>query len=785
MATKRVAVYFMHEDEERECHRALRDASWSAGHGVGSMDEEDIERLEESGVVVEVIEEPPPPREASRGADEGFDRAEAADAAPAPRRRRRPRFLGLSGPPREAVLHPEKDNVFAIAIDGPFLMPAWREELSGLGVELRERLPDGRYTAYLSLDQVGRVRELDFVREVRLFGPDDCASATFSEAAAEPEGGTRTLRRGAVETADVLPLDETEPEAPLPFDVLLHRPEEMADVRRWMDEHGVTVLGAGRRKLRVELEADSPLVREIEALPEVRQVAEYVEPELANQVARRLLGLDHGPGGNPASGAVMSWTGEGEIVAVADSGLDADHPDFAGRVAGLVARARTGDPSDLHGHGTHVAGSACGDGAASNGEQKGTAPGAKLFFQSIMDAHERLAGLPVELGELFDEAYRAGARIHNNSWSAHTRSFYTFNALEVDEYIEAHPDLLVTIAAGNEGSAAEPFNVEPGFVEWLSIGSPATAKNALTVGASRSARTDGGLAARSYRQFAPRKFPDPPIADATVSGDPECLAAFSARGPCDPRRIKPDVVAPGTDVLSTRASTAPASTFWGLLPGNDRYAYLGGTSMATPLVSGCAALVREYLRKARGHEPSAALVKAILINGTRRLGGADALADHAGLPNFHQGFGAVYMPWAIPNPEVPWLALHFADTWKEGGRRFEVNGRGRVRLGFEIRGGDFLRLCLAWTDPAAGSSLQNILGLMLEHPGLAQPKRLGNQDRPSPVGKLDRDNNVQIIRIENPPPGNYLVQVFAANLFKNQDWALAVTGDLAGGLVEV
>jgi hypothetical protein len=666
--------------------------------------------------------------------------------------------------------------MFLIRLSGPVLLEAWRGELQALDVKLIERLPDNRYTAYVSLAQVGELRQLAFIEEVRLLAPEDSAGAVFTKVAS----GTGAFPGGVLGAPGGLGVAEV-PE--LLFDVLLHRPEDLDDIERWLQGEAVEIVASGKRKLRVKLPQGSPRAREIEALPEVRQVAEYVEPKLGNEVARSLLGLDPDPALNPPVPGPWPHTGDGEIVGVADSGLDDQHPDFQGRVVGLIARGRPGDSSDPHGHGTHVAGSAVGDGQASGGTRRGTAPGAKLFFQSIMDQNFGLGGLPVELEELFDEAYQAGARVHNNSWSANTKSFYTFNALEVDEYVATHPDLLVVIAAGNEGSAKDPFNAAPGFVDWLSIGSPATAKNALTVGASRSRRDAGGLANRKWRDFDPSRFADPPIALDRISGDPESLAAFSARGPSDPRRIKPDLVAPGTDILSTRASTAPSDSFWGLLPNDPSYAFMGGTSMATPLVSGCAALVREFYRKDRGHEPSAALVKATLINSTRRLSGADAIADHDKLPNYHQGFGAVHMPFAYPNPGQAWLKLESIDTWKPQ-TPLQSTGE-RKRYAFKVNGGAFLRLCLVWTDPAAGADLQNTLGLILEHGGLNPPKIMGNQDRPSPVGRLDRDNNVQIVRIDNPPAGNYLVQVFAANLIHPpQDWALVVTGDLGGPLIE-
>jgi subtilisin family serine protease len=351
--------------------------------------------------------------------------------------------------------------------------------------------------------------------------------------------------------------------------------------------------GASGRKIRFYLIADATLDRELQGvvdLPEIAHVERYVPPRLHNDLARLLLGVD--PAANPGVG--VPQTGLGEIVAVADTGLDSTHPDFAGRIDHVADLGRPGDSSDPHGHGTHVAGSVLGSGTKSAGRFKGTAPGARLYFQSLLDADGGLGGLPLDLGTLFDQAYQAGARIHNNSWGAMVRSEYTMSSLEVDEFVAAHRDMLVVISAGNEGRAADRVNSKVGFVDWLSIGAPASSKNALTVGASRSDRQTGGLSGLTYGGAWPADFPDVPIKEARVSGDRECIAGFSSRGPCTDRRIKPDVVAPGTDIASAKSATAPLHNFWGPVPGHTEYAFLGGTSMAAPLVAGCAALAREY-----------------------------------------------------------------------------------------------------------------------------------------------------------------------------------------------
>lgn len=125
----------------------------------------------------------------------------------------------------------------------------------------------------------------------------------------------------------------------------------------------------------------------------------------------------------------LALYGQGQIVAVADTGLDTGDmatlsADF-GRVRQGFAWGRPDSWSDSDGHGTHVAGSVLGSGILSGsdpashryeGSFAGVAPEAELVFQSLLDAEGGLSGIPDDLGALLGQAYSAGARIHTNSW---------------------------------------------------------------------------------------------------------------------------------------------------------------------------------------------------------------------------------------------------------------------------------------------------------------------------------------------------------------------------------
>jgi serine protease AprX len=736
MARRRVTALFMREDDLRAVDDLLIDPAVSGSVVVCDVEEEAIPRLGEAGLFLQQVGAPAEEPEASRELSRTLGmRPAATPHAPA-------------GVASEVDLElPALDDVYLLEIAGS-LLPAWGEQLAAAGARLLERTGEAVYTARIRLEDVAEVSDLPMVRSLRHYSTAD------------------TMHREQLEAA--------ERAVPITWDVVLHTPESSATVRGWLEEHDMPVVGAAGRTIRMRAPRGAADLRALARLPDVAAIDEWVQPTLANERARMLLHLV-----DEAGQPVLPWTGRDQVVAIADSGVDAEHPDLRERLVAVIPRGVPGDPSDRHGHGTHVAGSIAGAGQT----VQGAAPDARLVFQAVMDEAGDLS-LPVDLGELFEEARARGAYIHNNSWSALAGSAYRSTSLMVDAYARDHLDMLIVIAAGNDGTAKNPRNAQPGFVDLFSVGAPATAKNALTVGASRSNRP--WAPAVSWAGFDESRFADSPIGTELVTGDAESLAAFSGRGPCEEQvRIKPDLVAPGTFILSTRASGAPEDSFWA--PESERYAYMGGTSMAAPLVAGCAAIVRQYYVEERDHTPSAALLKATLVNGTRRLTGADASAD-VGQPSYHQGFGIVDMRTTLPGPHLP--RLDFVDDWERADGHLAYTGDSRTFV-FELEAGQPLRLCLAWTD-RPGRNVQNNLSVLLAHDDSGQ-RWSGNAGRTKQFDTEDTGNNVHVIRLEDGPAGPYVVQVVAGNLlardgadpYRTQPFALVVGGDLVKKLTAV
>jgi len=737
MPTEKVIAYFMHEPERESAEKVLAGSTSTESFVVGDIDTNEIPALEAQGLIVRPAASPVPTSQqtAAPGSTSALIAGSAGWGATAN---------------LEAVQSalPQPVDFYRVQLRGP-LIEAWREQLLQMGITLIARMKEGGYKAKLRAEQVGPLKSEPFVASVKWIEPETPVIPSALERLELPGQAPEQKK----------------------FDVRLNLPSDLPVVLDWLSSKKITVLGSRGRKIRLLTQENNPELGALSALPEVDNVVEYVEPVLYNDLSRQLIGVEARAGAPPFT---LSQDGTGETVGIADTGIDSAHPDFAGRIVSAIARGRAGDTSDPNGHGTHVAGSLLGDGTASGGQFRGVAPRARLVMQSLLDAGGGLGGLPLDLNDLFDEAYAAGVRVHNNSWGADTSSKYVINSEEVDEAASRHRDMLIVFAAGNAGSAANRAHSDPGYVDWLSIGSPGSSKNALTVGASRSCRTDGPLNGTTYGQAWPIQFPDPPIRDESISGDPGSMAGFSSRGPCDDRRIKPDLVAPGTEICSTKSSTAPAGNFNGVNVVHSQYAYDSGTSMAAPLVAGCATLVRQYFTAA-GHQPSAALLKATLINGTEWLSGPSSIANPTGIPNFHQGHGRVNLVSSIPNPSNPLLALRFVDDWRDVTKSLSRTGdRRRFQVTLPT-GVPAFRVCLAYNDLPA-RALQNNLNLLVQDP--TGKKWMGNSQLPQALVLPDPDNNVETVNLTNASAGVYYIQVFAGNILQGpQDFALVATAN--------
>jgi serine protease AprX len=493
----------------------------------------------------------------------------------------------------------------------------------------------------------------------------------------------------------------------------------------------------------------------------------------------------------------LGLSGKGETIGVCDTGLDTGdpasiHPDFAGRVASITSYPMTSDlapfvfnpggddgPADLDsGHGTHTSGSVLGSGVSSaaipalGSPIRGLAYGAKLVFQAVeqeckwknpadLQKYGRflLVGIPADLKSLFADAYSKGARIHSNSWGGGDPGSYDDQCRALDEFVWEHKDFCVVAAAGNDGTDSDG----DGRINPMSVSSPATAKNCITVGACENRRVnfDGEM----YGEWWPGDFPVAPFKADAMADDPNEIVPFSSRGPTKDKRFRPDVVAPGTFILSTRSTMiAPNNKAWAAFPASKLYFFMGGTSMATPLVSGAVAALREYLRKKkRISDPSAALLKAALIAGATRLAGygpAGAVVDN------HQGYGRLNLDGVIA-PQAP-ASSRFTEVLPGLKTGELISSKLTVKSNRRP-----LRIALASSDPP-GPTLVNNLNLIVTAPD--GRKFVGNQRRNGPP-TLDGTNNAELVHVEKPGAGVWKVDVVGSNVALGpQDFALVSIG---------
>jgi len=456
-------------------------------------------------------------------------------------------------------------------------------------------------------------------------------------------------------------------------------------------------------------------------------------------------------------------TGTGELPAVCDTGLDTDmcFYRYSGDVSAvtdarqpslpdpgtidmtkkivaydILPGATAYDGACASYHGTSVVSCVAGDNYAtpstpsSGGHDTGDgmAPNAKVFFQGAgPDSSQCLIGLANDWQMIFQQAYNAGSRIHNDSWGTAVGSAYDADSRAADLFAYNHEDFLFFFAAGNSGSLGS-----------YTIDSPATAKNVVAVGAT----TNGSAGANA-------------------------LTYFSGKGPAADGRLKPDIVAPGNGLVSAWGDSDHGSN-------NCATWNRTGTSFASPTAAGAATLLREYFRKgyyptgasseADRTVPSSALMKAALVNGAVEMGitaQADVL-DYL-YPNNSQGWGRVLLDTALffSSPSRETRGIRAWDKWNAWG--LAQGGEDTYTISV-ASSSEPLKATLAWTEPPpspmAGIALCHDLDLELTSPG--GEVYAGNSfsgGASYPAGGKDSVNNVEELFIIAPEMGDWTIRV--------------------------
>lgn len=463
---------------------------------------------------------------------------------------------------------------------------------------------------------------------------------------------------------------------------------------------------------------------------------------------------------------MQGFSGAGEIVSFADTGLDMGNTsqlsaDFQGSVRkGYTVGIGAKSWEDPMGHGTHVAGSIASRGTASGGKLKGGAYSAELIPEGMWSPIIDNLTVPPKLAQLFGPAMNDGATIHTNSWGkAADFGAYDSMAVQADEFLFQNPSFMVMFAAGNSGVDKN----KNGVIDPNSIGTPGTAKNVLTVGASENLNLVGGIQ-RQVKDLGPAKdaWSAEPIWSSKLSDNPNGIACFSSRGPTNDGRLKPEVVAPGTNILSNFSQVKGANQLWGKY--NELYVYSGGTSMATPLAAGAAAVTREFLQKRMNvQNPSGALLKATLMHTAVDLfpgqyGQGSATQELTKRPNNDEGYGRVDLKNVV---DMTTAKTQFVDN-KMGVATGEESA-----INLNIQNGQSILANLVYMDapgsPSAAAALVNNLDLILVDSSgreIASHDRINNHEIIERAG-LNSGNYRLIVRGINVPMGKNSKQPYA------------------------
>lgn len=524
-----------------------------------------------------------------------------------------------------------------------------------------------------------------------------------------------------------------------------------------------------------------------------------LHPRSLNAVAAQISKV------TPLYSAPYNLNGEGVVLSIfePDGTPDVAHREFGGRVISHFDAARAVSDHATHTSGTIVA-------AGVTPEAKGMAPVATLHafdanvdFALLLDAKQHQ---PSSFGSVadnnswdyavswqFDPVCPSG---QSCVWYGNEDAYGAYTGFESEPYdaitrVAGTP--LFVHSAGNEADSGSPsfslpwsphrhFNFDTGAVDSgtfcysqngtgsdcptaapfrCSLGSSSEREPYCerTKHATHGANTTIGLMASTKNSMTV----------GAVQVVQNAIAPFSSRGPTTDARVKPEIVAKGTDQFST-------------LP-NNGYGSKQGTSMSAPVVTGIAGLLAQQYRKTFGKTPSAAILKTLLIAGADDLGNAG--------PDYTFGFG-------LANAKAS-VDLIRDDNGTGSRIRTGSIGNGQdADIPITLTAAQKLRVVLGWfdpevllipedpnSDPLADKTLINDLDVrVLDPAGNTVRPYVLNGATPSATATrgVNNTDTTEEIEIANAVPGTYHVIVHGAigdTRSSSQDYVLIVNGGSA------
>jgi uncharacterized repeat protein (TIGR01451 family) len=717
---------------------------------------------------------------------------------------------------RESAGSFEGKRLHLVQFAGP-IQPSWYRAVQATGVEVIQYIPDYAYMVYGDATAISRLQDLAVTSEaVQWDGP------FLSRYKVQPGAqADRRVKLGLPADNDLFTVQ-----------LVQDKQANAATVQFLQDLSGAPALNRWDVLKYTNVLVSLPVqgVDAVAARPDVVSIERFEVPRMFDERQDRIV-TGQLSGGVPTPGDYLAYlaakgftqaqfTASNFTVDVTDSGVDnaTTNPNHFGlHVGGMLANPSRvvynrleGTPhggstlQGCDGHGnlnTHIVAGYVPDPAtlpnpAVHADANafryglGVCPFVKVGSSVIFDPS--LFTNP-NLPNLQARAYNDNARISTNSWGANVGGAYdaasqTFDALVRDAQpagsafpTAGNQEMVVVFAAGNAGPGAG------------STGSPATAKNVISVGASENVQAFGGADFRCG------------ITDAGADSANDIIG-FSSRGPTTDGRFNPLIVAPGTHVSggvfqasATTAGTGAAGACYNgasvcggvgsiFFPssGQQFYTASSGTSHATPGVAGGAALIRQHFINLAITPPSPAMTKALLGNSARYMNGVGA---NDTLPSNNQGLGMMNLDTFFNQLAAP-VILHD----ELASDMFTASGQSRNVVATVASAAEPLRVTLAWTDapgPITGAAYVNNLDLEVTVGGNVYRGNVFTGANSSSGGVADTRNNTESVFLPAGQSGAFSVRVLATNIAGDgvpgvggaldQDYALVISNATPSG----